>query len=175
MPVVTNEPAPAQEVVHLATDPDFDLFKLIPAPTNTPYDAGPYITLGMCYATHPDTGLSDVTIHRMCILSKDELSIFLLPGARHIGAMAERATELGQPLPISVSIGVDPAISVTSCFSPPTTPLGFNELSIAGALRGEPVQLTPRTAIPTPDMLYPSSPATMAPPHTSAGFSRSKQ
>ena len=88
MPVVTNEPAPAQEVVHLATDPDFDLFKLIPAPTNTPYDAGPYITLGMCYATHPDTGLSDVTIHRMCILSKDELSIFLLPGARHIGAMA---------------------------------------------------------------------------------------
>ena len=147
MPVVTNEPAPAQEVVHLATDPDFDLFKLIPAPTNTPYDAGPYITLGMCYATHPDTGLSDVTIHRMCILSKDELSIFLLPGARHIGAMAERATELGQPLPISVSIGVDPAISVTSCFSPPTTPLGFNELSIAGALRGEPVQLTPCVSI----------------------------
>lgn len=147
MPVITNEPAPAQEVVHLATDPDFDLFKLIPAPTNTPYDAGPYITLGMCYATHPDTGLSDVTIHRMCILSKDELSIFLLPGARHIGAMAERATELGQPLPISVSIGVDPAISVTSCFSPPTTPLGFNELSIAGALRGEPVQLTPCVSI----------------------------
>lgn len=28
----------------------------------TPVDAGPYITLGMCYATHPDTGLSDVTI-----------------------------------------------------------------------------------------------------------------
>ena len=27
-----------------------------PAPTNTPYDAGPYITLGMCYAAHPDTG-----------------------------------------------------------------------------------------------------------------------
>lgn len=147
MPVVTDTPAPVQEVVHRATDPDFDLYKLIPAPTNTPVDAGPYITLGMCYATHPDTGLSDVTIHRMCIQSKDELSIFLQPGSRHIGAMAERATELGQPLPISVSIGVDPAISVTSCFEPPTTPLGFNELSIAGALRGEPVQLTPCVSI----------------------------
>lgn len=134
---------PAQEVVHKATDPDFDLFKLVPAPTNTPVDAGPYITLGMCYATHPDTGLSDVTIHRMCLQSKDEISIFLMPGARHIGAMAERATELGQPLPISVSIGVDPAISVTSCFEPPTTPLGFNELSIAGALRKHPVELAP--------------------------------
>ncbi|MBQ7704713.1 MAG: UbiD family decarboxylase [Selenomonadaceae bacterium] len=140
-PVVVEGKAPVQEIVHLATDADFDLFKLLPAPTNTPQDAGPYITLGMCYATHPDTGLSDVTIHRMCIQKKDELSIFLQPGSRHIGAMAERATELNQPLPISVSIGVDPAISVTSCFEPPTTPLGFNELSIAGALRKKAVEL----------------------------------
>ena len=94
-------------MVHRATDADFDLFRLIPAPTNTPLDAGPYFTLGMCYATHPDTGLSDVTIHRMCIQSRDELSIFLQPGSRHIGAMAERATELGQALPISVSIDGD--------------------------------------------------------------------
>lgn len=146
-PVVIKEAAPCQEVVHLATDSDFDLHRLIPAPTNTPVDAGPYITLGMCYATHPDTGLSDVTIHRMCIQGKDELSIFLQPGSRHIGAMAERATELGQPLPISVSIGVDPAIEITSCFEPPTTPLGFNELSIAGALRGRAVELVPCVSI----------------------------
>jgi len=143
MPVVTEGPAPCQEAVHLASEPDFDLNRLIPAPTNTPVDAGPYITLGMCYATHPDTGLSDVTIHRMCIQGRDELSIFLQPGSRHIGAMAERATELGRPLPISVSIGVDPAIEVLSCFEPPTTPLGFNELSIAGALRQRPVELVP--------------------------------
>ena len=141
MPVVTEEDAPCQEVIHLASDPDFDLNKLIPAPTNTPVDAGPYITLGMCYATHPDTGLSDITIHRMCIQGKDELSIFLQPGSRHIGAMAERAEELGRPLPISISIGVDPAIEILSCFEPPTTPLGFNELSIAGALRQRPVEL----------------------------------
>ena len=146
-PIVIDGSAPCQEVVHLASDPDFDLSELLPAPTNTPVDAGPYITLGMCYATHPDTGLSDVTIHRMCIQSKDELSIFLQPGSRHIGAMAERATELGQPLPISVSIGVDPAIEVTSCFEPPTTPLGFNELSIAGALRKRPVELIPCVSV----------------------------
>ena len=95
----------------------------------------------MCYATHPDTGRSDVTIHRLCIQGRDELSIFLQPGSRHIGAMADRAEELGRPLPISVSIGVDPAIEVCSCFEPPTTPLGYDELAIAGALRGEPVQL----------------------------------
>lgn len=140
-PVTSPEKPKCQEIVHRADDADFDLAKLVPAPTNTPDDAGPYITLGMCYATHPDTGLSDVTIHRLCIQGKDELSIFFTPGARHIGAMAERAEELGQKLPISISIGVDPAIEISSCFEPPTTPLGFDELSIAGALRGEPVEL----------------------------------
>lgn len=132
---------PCQEIVHRAEDPDFDLYKLIPAPTNTPDDAGPYITLGMCYASHPDTKVHDITIHRLCIQGRDELSIFFTPGARHIGAMAERAEELGQSLPISVSIGVDPAIEIGSCFEPPTTPLGYDELAVAGALRGEPVEL----------------------------------
>lgn len=140
-PVLIQEPAPCQQVVHRASDPDFDLYKLVPAPTNTPDDGGPYITMGMCYATHPDTGFSDVTIHRLCIQSRDELSIFFTPGARHIGAMAERAEELGQKLPISISIGVDPAIEIGSCFEPPTTPMGYDELAVAGALRGEPVKL----------------------------------
>ncbi len=44
-------------------------------------------------------------------------------------------------LPISISIGVDPAIEIGSCFEPPTTPLGYDELSVAGALRKEPVEL----------------------------------
>lgn len=140
-PVVVSGPALCQEVVHLASEPGFDLRRLIPAPTNTPDDAGPYITLGMCYASHPDTGTSDVTIHRLCIQGRDELSIFFTPGARHIGAMADRAEELGQRLPISVSIGVDPAVEIGSCFEPPTTPMGYDELAVAGALRGEPVEL----------------------------------
>lgn len=140
-PVVTDREPLCQQVVHRAQEPGFDLKKLVPAPTNTPDDAGPYITLGMCYATHPDTGRHDVTIHRLCIQGKDELSIFFTPGARHIGAMAERAEELGQNLPISISIGVDPAIEIGSCFEPPTTPLGYDELAVAGALRGEPVEL----------------------------------
>ncbi|MBR0402504.1 MAG: UbiD family decarboxylase, partial [Lachnospiraceae bacterium] len=138
----TDEPAPCQEVVYRAEDPDFDLCKLGPAPTNTPDDAGPYITLGMVDATHPDTGVNDIPIHRMCIQSRDELSIFFTPGARHIGAMALRAEELGQTLPVSISIGVDPAIEIGSCFEPPTTPMGYDELAVAGALRGEPVKLT---------------------------------
>lgn len=139
--VVENEQAVCQEVVHLASDPDFDLRTLLPAPTNTEEDAGPYITMGLCYASDPETGESDITIHRLCVQSRDELSMWLTPG-RHIDAFRQKAEAAGKPLPISISIGVDPAIEIVTCFEPPTTPLGFDELSIAGALRGHPIALT---------------------------------
>lgn len=141
MPVVVNGKTVCQEVVHYAMDADFDIRKILPAPKNTEDDAGPYITMGMCYASDPETKCGDVTIHRLCLQSRDELTMFFTPGIRHLDAFREKAEREGCNLPISISIGVDPAIEIASCFEPPTTPLGFNELSIAGALRGKPVEL----------------------------------
>lgn len=140
--VVDNSKAKCQEVVHYATDPDFDIRKLIPAPTNTEEDAGPYITMGLCYASDPETKESDITIHRLCLQSRDEITMFFTPGARHLGVFREKAEALGKPLPISISVGVDPAIEIAACFEPPTTPLGYNELGAAGAIRKEAVEMT---------------------------------
>jgi UbiD family decarboxylase len=39
-------------------------------------------------------------------------------------------------------MGLDPAIHLSASFEAPNTPFGFNELGVAGALRGEPVALT---------------------------------
>ena len=139
--VIPREKAVCQEVVHLASDPDFDILKILPAPTNTPEDAGPYFTLGMCYAADPETGDHDVTIHRLCVQSKDEISMYFVPG-RHLDVFRQKAEAAGKPLPISISIGVDPAIEIGACFEPPTTPLGFDELSIAGSLRQQAVELS---------------------------------
>ena len=139
--VVGPEKAKCQEVVHLATDEGFDVRKIIPAPTNTPDDGGPYITMGLLRATHPVTGETDVTIHRMCLHGNDYVSVFFTPGARHIGAMYEAAEKMGQPLKVSVSIGIDPAIYIASGFEPPTTPMGYDELCCAGAIRGERVKI----------------------------------
>lgn len=33
--IIENENAPCQEVVHYATDEEFDIRKILPAPTNT--------------------------------------------------------------------------------------------------------------------------------------------
>ncbi len=139
--IVGRERAKCQEIVRYADEEDFDIRKILPAPQNTEEDAGPYITMGMAYARDPNTGEGDVTIHRLCLQSKDELTMFFTPGVRHLDAFREKAEKEGKNLPISISIGVDPAIAIGACFEPPTTPIGFNELSIAGALRGKPVEL----------------------------------
>lgn len=140
-PVATDKPAPCQEKIYRVEDPDFDLRRLVPAPTNTPEDAGPYITMGLVSGHDPENGDTDVTIHRLCIQSRDEMTMWITPGSRHLGVFWDKYLKLGKPMPVSVSIGLDPAVYMSAGFEPPTTPLGFNELQIAGALRGRPVEL----------------------------------
>ncbi len=135
--VVTRDKAPCQEVVFESA---IDINKIIPPITSTARDAGPFFNMGLMRAEDPETGVSDVTIHRMCVLGPDRLSVSFTPG-RHIDEFRLKAEAAGKPLPVSVSIGVDPAIYVATSFEAPTTPLGFDELTIGGGLRGRPVEL----------------------------------
>ncbi len=135
--IVDAAQAPCQEVV---IHPPFDLRKLIPAPTNTLQDAGPYFNLGLIRAQDPETGEADVTIHRLCVQGPDRLSVYFAPN-RHIDQFRAKAEAMGRALPVSISMGLDPAIYLAACFEPPTTPVGFDELTIAGGLRRRPVQL----------------------------------
>jgi 4-hydroxy-3-polyprenylbenzoate decarboxylase len=140
---LTGFPAPCQEVVHRAP---LDLMQFLPVPTNTEKDAGPYLSMGLLRGEDPETGQGDVTIHRMCVHGPDRLSVYFVPG-RHIDQFRLKAEAAGKPLPVSVNIGLDPAVYVASCFEPPSTPLGFDELSIAGAVRGRPVELVPCVSV----------------------------
>lgn len=144
---VNRSQAPAQEVVHLATDKDFDIRKIIAAPTNTEYDAGPYITMGLVFGSDPDKTMSDVTIHRMVLEDKDTIGMYIMPGGRHIGHFQKQFEKIDKPMPITINIGLDPAITIGATFEPPTTPLGYNELWVAGALRNQPVQLVDGVAV----------------------------
>ncbi|BDB42671.1 UbiD family decarboxylase [Mycobacterium kiyosense] len=135
----TGQQPPCQEVVHRADDPGFDLRTLLPAPTNTDQDAGPYFCLGLVLGSDPELG-TDVTIHRLCVQGRDEMTIFFAPG-RHIDAFRRRAEAAGRAFEITVNMGLDPAIPIGATFEAPTTPLGYDELAIAGGLRGRPVEL----------------------------------
>lgn len=146
--MVSREEAPCQEVIYRADDPDFDIRRLLPAPTNTLEDAGPFFCLGLVLGSDPDDRDNiDVTIHRLCVQGPRELSIFFVPG-RHIDFFRQKAEARGQALPISISMGLDPAILIGSCFEAPTTPFGFDELCVAGGLRGKPVALVDCQTVP---------------------------
>ncbi|WP_412989038.1 UbiD family decarboxylase [Pediococcus siamensis] len=138
---VPEDQAPAHEVVHKATEAGFDIRKLVAAPTNTPVDAGPYITVGVVLGSSMDKSMSDVTIHRMVLEDKDKLGIYIMPGGRHIGYFANEYEKANKPMPITINIGLDPAITIGATFEPPTTPLGYNELGVAGAIRNQAVDL----------------------------------
>ncbi|WP_216671120.1 UbiD family decarboxylase [Mangrovicoccus sp. HB161399] len=144
---VPQSDAPCQEIIHRATDEGFDLRKILPAPTNTEEDAGPYFCMGLLLGSDPDDRDNvDVTIHRLCVQSADELTIFFAPG-RHIDAFRRKAEARGEPLPVTVNMGLDPAIYIGAEFEAPTTPFGFDELCVAGGLRGVPVELTQAVSV----------------------------
>jgi UbiD family decarboxylase len=129
--------APCQEVV---LRDNIDLRTLLPAPTNTLHDAGPYLNMGLIRAEDPETGEADVTIHRLCIQGPDLLTVYFVP-SRHIDQFRIKAEKMNRPLPVSINMGLDPACYVGACFEAPTTPLGYDELAIAGGLRGRGIEL----------------------------------
>ncbi|HUR70949.1 MAG TPA: UbiD family decarboxylase, partial [Candidatus Limnocylindrales bacterium] len=113
-----------------------DLSKL-PIVTHASKDCGPYVTIGMQIGKDPDTGIRNLSIHRMLVLGKDTLSLWA-PADHHLGRMILKAEENGKGLPVATAVGVEPSIVVAS---QARVPYGIDEFHVAGGLRGAAVKL----------------------------------
>lgn len=111
-----------------------DLPRLLPIPTHSEHDSGPYITAGLVIARNPRTGVQNVSINRIQVLAPDRMQILILP--RHLARFWQLAESKNEPLPVAVVIGVDP---LTLLASQAIAPLDVDELEIAGALHGAPL------------------------------------
>jgi 2,5-furandicarboxylate decarboxylase 1 len=134
--------SPTREVV--MTGDDVDLFKL-PIPMSSIYDGGPMITAGVVIAKDPELGFNS-GIYRFIVKEKALTGIDIVT-PNNMRLFAQRAFERKEPLPISISIGTHPFEIAGSGFR---APLGVDEMSIAGGLRGEAVQLAPCSTIDMP-------------------------
>jgi 2,5-furandicarboxylate decarboxylase 1 len=114
--------APCQALVH----DDVDMRTLLPIPTHSEHDSGPYITAGLVIARNPKTGIQNVSINRIQVNSKDRMALLILP--RHLHAFFQAAEEKGEPLAVAVVLA-----------SQAITPIDHDELEIAGALGGAPL------------------------------------
>lgn len=125
--------APCQEVV---VDHDIDLLKMFPIPTLSEFDAGPYISAGVCIAKHPDTGVRNVSINRLHIQEPAVMGTNIAP--THLHTIRKRCFELGRPLELAFVVGNHPAVLVASqCL----LELGYDELRVAGGIFGEPLEV----------------------------------
>lgn len=127
---VDHAAAPCQQVVHR----DADMRSLLPIPTHSEHDSGPYITAGLVIARNPKTGIQNVSINRIQISGRNRMGVLLLP--RHLHAFFAAAEEKGESLAVAVVIGVDP---LTLLASQAIAPIDHDELEIAGSLHGEPL------------------------------------
>jgi gallate decarboxylase subunit C len=131
-PVVVEDPACRQRVYARV-----DLTKL-PALRATPRDAGPYLTMGLVLAGEPGAAESALSVHRMLVLGRDRLAIWMVPG-RALRRMHEAAVLTGRRLPVSVNIGAPPAAIVASALNSAVLPADKGKLDLAGAMAGAPV------------------------------------
>ncbi|WP_116043661.1 UbiD family decarboxylase [Amycolatopsis palatopharyngis] len=116
---------------------DVDLTTQLPIPTHNEHDSGAYITAGLLIARNPVIGQQNVSIHRLQVTAPDKLGVLLLP--RHTLAFLDESAAAGVALEIAIVIGVDP---LTLMASQAIVPLGVDELTVSGALRGEPLPVT---------------------------------
>lgn len=131
--LISEDPA---EVVHVPKG-KVDLLKVLPALTHYSKDSGPYITSGISSARDPKTGVTGRGLHRMEVRGKNTLGISLLnPPLADIYAMHRKE---GKNMAIATAIGVSPAVFIASIFK---VPAAVDKLSVAGGLKGEPVETT---------------------------------
>jgi UbiD family decarboxylase len=135
-PRMLNQASAARAVIEKP-----DLRALLPALTYAAGDPGPTITLGLVYARDEQTGAGNCSFHRIT-LKEHSVTVGIYPGG-HLQRLIDIHVERGERLPVSVNIGLDPAIYLTAALSKPSVEFGFDELGVAGAIRQQPVRISP--------------------------------
>ncbi|MGW7542562.1 non-oxidative hydroxyarylic acid decarboxylases subunit C [Streptomyces sp. NPDC054770] len=131
---------------------DVNIFDILPLVRLNDGDGGFYIDKAGIVSKDPDdpenSGKQNVGIYRIEVKGPRKLAI--QPGPVHdIGLHLRKAEERGEDLPIAITLGNDPVISIVA-----STPMEYdqNEYEMAGALRGAPAPIAeaPLTGLPVP-------------------------
>lgn len=129
-----------------------DIFQVLPLFRLNDGDGGFYIDKAAVISKDPEdpenSGKQNVGIYRIQVKGKRKLALQPVP-MHDIAQHLRKAEESGEDLPIAITIGNDPVISIVA-----STPMAYdqNEYELAGALRGAPAPIAkaPLTGLPVP-------------------------
>lgn len=135
---------------HVLTGDAIDL-RQIPVPLWHHLDGGHYINTWCGVVTKdPDTGRHNVGMYRGMVTAKDQIGVLMLL-SQHWGHHFAKYAARGEPMPVAVVYGWDPALGFCAATQ---IPPDVSEYDVMGAIRQEPVQLV-RCA--TVDLMVPAS------------------
>ena len=126
-----KQSAPCQEMVLEGKQVDLGM---LPVQTCWPQDAGPLITWPLVITRGAAESRQNLGIYRMQVIGRNRLIMRWLP--HRGGALDFKAWQQlqpGQPFPVSVTIGADPATILAAVTPVPDT---LSEYAFAGLLRG---------------------------------------
>jgi 2,5-furandicarboxylate decarboxylase 1 len=121
----------------------------LPIPRFFEKEGGPYITAGTIIARDRVTGHTNLSIARLMPLGGNRAFVGIAPN-HHLAVLSRAALARGEKLDIAVCIGNHPAVLLASCLY---LGLGEDELPVAGALLGEPLEVVRATQS---DLLVPA-------------------
>ena len=149
IPPKVVDTGPVKENIVKAGDIDLNDF---PTPHWNRADGGRYIlTYGGVVTKDHDTGVMNVGVYRGMVSGKNMIPI-LMWRAQHIGQHATSWQQAGKTeMPIAVAIGWEPSLDFVGGAP---VPKGLCEYDVAGAIRGEPVELV---KCETSDLYVPAS------------------
>ncbi len=107
-------------------------------------DPGPFFTSPYVITKDPETGVRNVGTYRMQVKGRNKTG-FLIGKQQDASWHIRKNEARNQPTPVAVVVGSDPSIGFVSVSKMSET---LDEFSIAGALRGEPVDLVPCETVP---------------------------
>ncbi|HJP38298.1 MAG: UbiD family decarboxylase [Gammaproteobacteria bacterium] len=133
-PVIVQS-GPANEVI----EEQIDLARL-PIPRHAKQDGGRYLTSSVALTKDPDTGVRNLSIHRMMVTGDNRFTM-LLEELGHVMDYFKRAEAKGQPLEMTINNGVDLGTHLAAASPAAAAPIDMDEVGIASQLRGKPAEL----------------------------------
>ncbi len=134
-PILVKD-GPCKENIHLGSD--IDLYEF-PAPFVHEGDGGRYLcTWHINITKDPDSGWVNWGMYRAMLHDKTSMGGLFHPN-QHIGLHYYSKYEAkGKPMPFAIAMGTEP---VSPLIGATFLPIGVNEADVAGAIKGEPIEL----------------------------------
>jgi 4-hydroxy-3-polyprenylbenzoate decarboxylase len=126
---------------------------ILPVPVSTPgFDAAPTLTATLCITKDPENGIANMSTNRAALKSTNRLGVRMSSRIGGSGGYQHwlKYQKMGKPMPCAVVVGAAPVVAYCG---PQRLPADFDEITVAGALAGEPIRMVQAKTI---DVMVPA-------------------